>query len=802
MTAEDSRGGNRPRIKLGDRRVARAGSADRKPVKVKALQELTGAARTQEVSVSQVQPVAQKIREIRGEIRDVTWEIIRDKVIVQGVVHKQIFYVGLDNLVRHQSDDVPFSVFIDVQGAAPGMIAQVHPRIEHIAFELDPTRTQVRQKIIIDVFVKVTEERQINVETGEGPLLDLQQVVNENTRQTMVTRAVTLHTPAEKIANITASLGDIKNEVISGKVIIQGVIHKQIFFVDEEGRERHQAEDIPFDEFVEVPGALPGMTAQVNVRVEHIEFNLIDPTTLEQKVILEIFAKVTENVQLNVVVSEEGPLQKVEEVAGTGDAQVMEERSITLNREAVKVQEITATVQNVRAEVIPGKVIVQGVVHKQIFYVAARQEVEFHQAEDISFSEFIEISGAQPGMNVRVIPVVEFIDFELVDPVTLHQKVVLDLSVIVTRTRQLALSEGTGPRVKIQQVVGESSKQILVEKRVPLVPPPPVRPTAIPALIKLEEAITGERQEIISSTVELPDQAEKIRRINAEVEITGVTPLDGEVIVEGVISKNIEFVVNDMVRHLEEQVDFEILVPLEGATPGMTVEASVDIEHISFSLEQDNRVVRQVIVLQARVSAFDTRQVQVFTEVFGPGIDTVDTVTVIADVVLGEVTDRFDVDSMVDLDPPGTVITEIAAQVTDLAVEVGEGQITVSGVIDKLVTYGTAGGAEVTTQEEVPFSQTITVPAARPDFDAQVSAGVVDLAAELINGGTRLSQSITIEVFAKITVITELPVVTDVTGPAVLEIGKETLLLDVVDDDIPEPVLVEVVTHLVLAGGE
>ncbi|NLY89122.1 MAG: DUF3794 domain-containing protein, partial [Firmicutes bacterium] len=141
---------------------------------------------------------ALKIRNITAEIRDLTTELIPDKVIIQGLLHKQIFFVGEDNIVHHQTEEAPFSTFVDVFGAEPGMNIQIHPTVETILFNLlNPTL--LHQKVVTEFFVKVTAPTQINIREGNGPLVRLDQVIGEATKQELLENLVTLESPAIKI---------------------------------------------------------------------------------------------------------------------------------------------------------------------------------------------------------------------------------------------------------------------------------------------------------------------------------------------------------------------------------------------------------------------------------------------------------------------------------------------------------------------------------------------------------------------------------------------------------------------------
>jgi hypothetical protein len=386
-----------------------------------------------ESNVTLSQP-ALKIRNITAEIRDLTTELIPDKVIIQGLLHKQIFFVGEDNIVHHQTEEAPFSTFVDVFGAEPGMNIQIHPTVETILFTLlNPTL--LHQKVVTEFFVKVTEPTQINIREGNGPLVRLDQVIGEATKQELLENMVTLEAPAIKIDDITAEIADLCVEVLEDKIVLQGVLHKQIFFISKDNVEFHQAEDVEFSTFVDIPGAEPEMDVITEPTIEFIHFELMDEKTVLQKIVVEFFVKVTESVQMNVALGP-GALLKLDTVVGEQTSQLLLESTLALSQPAVKIREIVAKVEQLMAEVIEDKIIIQGIVHKQIFFIN-QNNLEIHQSEDVPFSTFVDIPGAVPGMDVRIKPQIETILFELLDPNRLRQKVVLELFVKITESQQL-----------------------------------------------------------------------------------------------------------------------------------------------------------------------------------------------------------------------------------------------------------------------------------------------------------------------------------------------------------------------------
>lgn len=573
-------------------------------------------------AVSQVQQVEQvtrivKVHRIEATIGSVTAQVITGKVLVQGRVNLQIFFVTDDGMVHHLAEEVPFSSMIEIPGAAPGMRAIVEPRIVAVLFHLSEDGTTLVKKIVLEIFAKVAEEVQRRFLAGSGPLLLLDEVMGEGTGQTLQESEVALAIPALKVEEIRGKLRDVTAEVIQDKVIVQGLIHKEIFFIDTAGVARHQAEEVTFSAFVEIPGAASGMKVQIQPRIESILFELLSPTVLREKVIIEVFAKVTTAIQFQAALGE-GPLVRVAEVVGEGTGQILRRDLVTLDRPAQKIREIVATLANVKSSVIPGKAIVQGTIHKQIFFVGT-DDIEYHQAVDVPFSLMVEIPNLERGADLVVEPVIASILFDLVSPTQLEEKVIVGVRLTAVEGRQLRLAAGNGPLAVAEQVVGENLSQVLIR----LVNRFPFAKRVVP--ITVMTTVRGQQvfrqQIIVENEVALPVVAVKIAEVSAEIIDLRATLVPRGVLVEGTVRKDIKFVgEDDVVRNITESVPFSLIV---GITEGFEVESvEVRIEQILFSIGPDGRTVRQIIVLSAEVTAIQsiTEEFQLITEVVVPGL--------------------------------------------------------------------------------------------------------------------------------------------------------------------------------------
>ncbi len=399
---------------------------------------------------------AVKIVDIVPSVTNVRSIVKEGKVIVQGTLHKQIFFIGTDGLEHHQAEDIEFSDLVEVEPVDPavpvvsGMNEQTEVFVENLIFEFDPDTGQLVQKIILGIEVKVTETRQLSVAQDVlGPTIKAAVVVGEGSKQKFIREEKTLE--AIKIVDIVPRLVNVRTHVKRGKVIVQGTLHKQIFYVGTDNIVHHVQEEVPFSDLVEIT-PVPGRTVEEGdvAQDESVIENLVwefDPTTgrLVQKVILRLREKVTENQEIQVALDPYGPLIKADVVIGRGVAQKFIEETKTLP--AVKIVDIVPQLRDMTSIVKEGKVIVQGVLHQQIFFVGTDGLVH-HLAEDIDFSEMVEIEPLDPsrpareGMNQQDHSAIENLVFEF-DPVTgtLTKKVIIRIEVVVTEHQQIRVQD-------------------------------------------------------------------------------------------------------------------------------------------------------------------------------------------------------------------------------------------------------------------------------------------------------------------------------------------------------------------------
>ncbi|HOP73959.1 MAG TPA: DUF3794 domain-containing protein [Bacillota bacterium] len=83
-----------------------------------------------------------KIDRIKAHILKSTDRVFKDKIIKDGIIRKEIFYVNPDNILRFLSEDVPFTLNVDIPGLSPGPFTHVQNHVLDIKIDhhLKPAR--------------------------------------------------------------------------------------------------------------------------------------------------------------------------------------------------------------------------------------------------------------------------------------------------------------------------------------------------------------------------------------------------------------------------------------------------------------------------------------------------------------------------------------------------------------------------------------------------------------------------------------------------------------------------------------
>lgn len=415
---------------------------------------------------------ALEISNLIASVKQVKTKIIENKVLVEGKVHQQIYYVDEQHLVRYTAEEFDFDGFVDLPGAAPGMEVKVGVRIEHLDCDLIIARGEklskiVEQSIVLELTARVIQPVQVRVAIGVEGLpgncqlskekIKVDSVIGEGESEQQLENSFLLPKMAVEICDLVADLRELNVKVIENKVIVQGEVYKKIYYLGLDSLIHHCLEKTSFETFAEVPGAKPGMNGTAEVKIESIDHDFTIPSgencynKIDQTIIIKTKVKVLQTVQLDVLTNVVGPgidldLQQftVASVVGENAAQTQLKNSWVLPKMAVEIFDLKAEFKQIETEVIKDKVLIEGIIEKQIYYVGADLIVHHHK-EEVKFDYFVEVRGAVSGMKAIISPKIENIDFDLKIPEgydvgnRIEQTITLQILAKVTQEKQLNL---------------------------------------------------------------------------------------------------------------------------------------------------------------------------------------------------------------------------------------------------------------------------------------------------------------------------------------------------------------------------
>jgi len=310
-------------------------------------------------------------------------------------------------------------------------------------------------KLIVSYTVLSNQEVHVYKPAGlDGE--SLSEIVDIECLQSSYAEVMDLSLPLE-MAAIPKSMGELSGHFRNGKatsmcgwVKIEGEITATVPYLTEKEQIKSEIFVFPVKYFLEVNSATGEMAAEVEGDVELFICQrepgeragmLRGLLYLEGRLsLIEPLGVAVQSRSHHVGFQHKYPHHHdkpflLEEVIATGSSQTLVQREIFFPRRVRNVREpVDAQVRNLQHEVIPNKVIVRGILRKQLFAVDADTGTVFAVDVNENFVHFVDVPGASPGMRAHVKARVEFVKVDI-NPggESARQVTIIEISVKVTR---------------------------------------------------------------------------------------------------------------------------------------------------------------------------------------------------------------------------------------------------------------------------------------------------------------------------------------------------------------------------------
>ncbi|MEW6193224.1 MAG: SPOCS domain-containing protein [Bacillota bacterium] len=434
---------------------------------------------------------------------------------------------------------------------------------------------------------------------GKYELLKVNQVVGETTKSFRLKEDVSLakEPKAESVLTVQGTGKIDRVEVISGRVVVEGVVNVRLTYVAcIPNRPVHAAHLlIPFTDVVEIAAATPGMSAYVVPSVEEITLEPKEMCTrdFEATVDLKLLVKVTQLKEVEVLVDPPPGLTaqkkklRVEDVIASAVRQVVARGRCTVPHKKPAVEEILDVMTETevtRAVTRKDEVVVEGKLHAYVVYVAGTASGPVHQVHcTIPFTEIVAVEGITGTMTAQVLTqaVTAKVEPEQVPSRTLVVESVLTFKVLVGELKQLEVvtevsgaARVTKTKLRVEMVVGEKTGEVVLSGAVK---PPPVDPPAEKVLAAEPVGVTIAETEVVDGLV--------VSRGHLDVRVVygAATPDQG-------------------VYAADARLVFTASTPVEGARPGCNVYVLPTVDYVTARVKDGEIIVEAVVAVLIKVT--------------------------------------------------------------------------------------------------------------------------------------------------------------------------------------------------------
>ncbi|MCL5779697.1 MAG: DUF3794 domain-containing protein [Firmicutes bacterium] len=424
------------------------------------------------ISVPEAKPAVDEILSTDTTTKLKKVEVIPNKVIVEGTLRLEVMYTAFkeDQSVHTFHAELDFTDFIEVEGARPGMNAEVDIVVEDVSLTRDPKCAEDWDvAAVLQVTARVTETRDVNVLTEcpqgftcETERMNLQHVVGTGTKQVLIDEEFELPEGKPDVEKVIKCMCDVEitdTKIIKNKVLIDGEVDLECTYTAmKDDQSVHTLEEtFKFNTFIEVEGAEQGMQVHVDAMVESCEVEVAEDNAclLSPTIVLRLRARVTEDREVDVVTEVKGAdvetaTLDMESLVGEACKQVVirDAKEPPAEKPAIdKIKEVTAGDVVIKdTDVIRDKVLVKGTIEFQVMYTAMKADQSIHMIHrKVSFKTFIDVPGARPDQKVDIDVEVEWANAKI-DGCELVVEAVLNVCARVTETVKREVVTGFRPR--------------------------------------------------------------------------------------------------------------------------------------------------------------------------------------------------------------------------------------------------------------------------------------------------------------------------------------------------------------------
>lgn len=349
-----------------------------------------------------------------------------------------------------------------------------------------------------------------------------------------------------------------------------------------------------FSQYIEIPGAMPRMDADVKCFIDHIDYNRINSRKLNLQCVIKIKGNVIDRIPVDVIRDVQG-LEDVQllkdtiasdETIGENAGQEVLKGTIQIPPSIPQADEILkyrAFIHKKEDSIEDGKINVTGSVLVPVLFSSKVDKSDIYKVEeDIMFTHTLDMPGITPEMRCGVDYSIDDIFAELKENEDGERRLI-DVEIVV------------GLKARVSQ---RNEYPVVIDMYAPSVR---LEPEKLDLNVDL---LLGRNssQEAIRETLQLPadyPEMEKVYDMVCRPVVTDCKALEDKVLVEGLIGCDIIYLIRGeerLVHSFSDEVPFKTSISIPGCTIDMKPEVEIDIESMDFSMLTRNEVEVKIMI--------------------------------------------------------------------------------------------------------------------------------------------------------------------------------------------------------------
>lgn len=247
---------------------------------------------------------------------------LEDRLIVNGELSVSTLYIGDDEVksIQTMEHEIPFSQSIELPGADESSFSNVELALRDAVFEAwednDGELRQLKCEVSVDVFAECFCKKELElVEDAYSPFvrlelekkqISMEELAAEVKSQAVIKEIIETDSEAPNISEIFNILGKLylsNSSVMDDRVSIEGVIGCNVLYLSDNPEEPVCciSREVPFKQVLDVRGAREGMRPDVEMNIEHINYNVISSGEIEVRFVIGFINRVNKTVGIPVV---------------------------------------------------------------------------------------------------------------------------------------------------------------------------------------------------------------------------------------------------------------------------------------------------------------------------------------------------------------------------------------------------------------------------------------------------------------------------------------------------------------------